>query len=192
MHDLKELRDAGKVTAALERFQKAYDLAATPITTVELARTHQLLGHLVEARRLCASVDGLEKKPGESAKSLAARDEAKQLAADLDSLIAGYRFDPKELRQFVRQLFRKEYAKELEETQISLEAEPGLNLLVIGKRRRRRQEGRRRRHRILILGAVEMHVAIAGAGRRLELRSLRHGNALPELGAARSARAILR
>jgi serine/threonine protein kinase len=49
---------------------------------------------------------------------------AAQLAADLDGLIAGYRFDPKELRQFMRQLFRKEYAKELEETQQSLEAEP--------------------------------------------------------------------
>jgi len=41
---------------------------------------------------------------------------AASLAADLDSLIAGYRFDPKELRQFMRQLFRKEYAKELEDT----------------------------------------------------------------------------
>jgi len=50
---------------------------------------------------------------------------AAQLAADLDALIAGYRFDPKELRQFVRQLFRKEYAKELEETQTALDTEPG-------------------------------------------------------------------
>jgi serine/threonine protein kinase len=50
---------------------------------------------------------------------------AAQLAADLDSLIAGYRFDPKELRQFMRQLFRKEYAKEIEETQVSLDAMPG-------------------------------------------------------------------
>jgi eukaryotic-like serine/threonine-protein kinase len=50
---------------------------------------------------------------------------AAQLAADLDALIAGYRFDPKELRQFMRQLFRKEYQKELEETQMALEAEPG-------------------------------------------------------------------
>ncbi|HUJ59208.1 MAG TPA: serine/threonine-protein kinase [Kofleriaceae bacterium] len=49
---------------------------------------------------------------------------ATQLAAQLDQLIAGYRFDPKELRQFVRQLFRKEYAKELEDTQQALEAEP--------------------------------------------------------------------
>ncbi|MEO7096917.1 MAG: hypothetical protein ABI175_26900 [Polyangiales bacterium] len=50
---------------------------------------------------------------------------AAQLAADLDSLIAGYRFDPKELRQFMRQLFRKEYAKEQEDTQLSLDVEPG-------------------------------------------------------------------
>jgi serine/threonine protein kinase len=47
---------------------------------------------------------------------------AAHLAADLDALIAGYRFDPKELRQFMRQLFRKEYAKEQEETQIALDS----------------------------------------------------------------------
>jgi len=50
---------------------------------------------------------------------------AQQLAADLDALIAGYRFDPKELRQFIRQLFRKEYAKELEDTQLALDTQPG-------------------------------------------------------------------
>ncbi len=55
---------------------------------------------------------------------------AAQLAADLDSLIAGYRFDPKELRQFMRQLFRKEYAKEIEETQLALDSEPGLSMSV--------------------------------------------------------------
>jgi serine/threonine protein kinase len=49
---------------------------------------------------------------------------AAQLAADLDALISGYRFDPKELRQFMRQLFRKEYAKEVEDTQMSLDASP--------------------------------------------------------------------
>jgi serine/threonine protein kinase len=55
---------------------------------------------------------------------------AAQLAADLDALIAGYRFDPKELRQFMRQLFRKEYAKEQEETQTALEAQPGFAAYV--------------------------------------------------------------
>jgi len=49
---------------------------------------------------------------------------AAQLASDLDALIAGYRFDPKELRQFMRQLFRKEYAKEIEETEQALDAQP--------------------------------------------------------------------
>jgi serine/threonine protein kinase len=53
---------------------------------------------------------------------------AQQLAADLDALIAGYRFDPKELRQFMRQLFRKEHAKEIEDTELSLEAEPGASI----------------------------------------------------------------
>ncbi|MCE9580658.1 MAG: serine/threonine protein kinase [Deltaproteobacteria bacterium] len=43
---------------------------------------------------------------------------ASELAAALDALIEGYRFDPKELRQFMRQMFRKEYAKELEEAQV--------------------------------------------------------------------------
>jgi serine/threonine protein kinase len=55
---------------------------------------------------------------------------AAQLAADLDALIAGYRFDPKELRQFMRQLFRKEYARELEEIQTALEAQPGMSVYV--------------------------------------------------------------
>jgi serine/threonine protein kinase len=53
---------------------------------------------------------------------------AAQLAADLDALIAGYRFDPKELRQLMRQLFRKEYAKEIEETETALDAQPNTSL----------------------------------------------------------------
>lgn len=47
---------------------------------------------------------------------------AAQFAAALDALISGYRFDPKELRQFMRQLFRKEYAKEVEDAQLALDA----------------------------------------------------------------------
>lgn len=85
--EAKELRDAGKLPAALERYKRAYDLAPTPITTAELARTHAMLGHLVEARRLFRSIEKIEKKPEESAKSLAARDEAKALATDLDARI---------------------------------------------------------------------------------------------------------
>jgi serine/threonine protein kinase len=35
--------------------------------------------------------------------------------AELDRLLEGYRFEPKELRQFMRQMFRKEFAKEMED-----------------------------------------------------------------------------
>ncbi len=83
----KELRDLGKLGPALERFRRAYELAPTPITALEYARTHAMLGHLVEARRIFRSIDGLEKKAAESAKSLAARDEAKQLGDELDKRV---------------------------------------------------------------------------------------------------------
>ena len=74
-------------------------------------------------RRVTAELDAISLKA--LSRDVADRyQSAAQLAADLDALIAGYRFDPKELRQFMRQLFRKEYAKELEDNQIAIEAEP--------------------------------------------------------------------
>jgi len=83
----KELRDAGKVELALDRFKRAHELAPTPITTLEFGRTHAMLGHLVEARRLYRSIEAMEVKPGESAKATAAREEGKVLAANLDARI---------------------------------------------------------------------------------------------------------
>jgi serine/threonine protein kinase len=72
-------------------------------------------------RRVTAELDAISLKA--LARDVADRYQtAAQLAADLDALIGSYRFDPKELRQFMRQLFRKEYAKEVEDTQLSLEA----------------------------------------------------------------------
>lgn len=52
---------------------------------------------------------------------------AAQLAADLDAFLEAkkYEFNTKELREFMRQLFRKEYAKEVEETEQALDAQPG-------------------------------------------------------------------
>jgi eukaryotic-like serine/threonine-protein kinase len=44
--------------------------------------------------------------------------------ADLDRLLEGYRFDPNELKQFMRQLFRKEYAKEQSELDTAFKAVP--------------------------------------------------------------------
>lgn len=51
---------------------------------------------------------------------------AQQLAEALDDLISGYRFDPKELRQLIRQMFRKEYAKELEDSEQALSSQPAI------------------------------------------------------------------
>lgn len=74
-------------------------------------------------RRVTPELDAICKKA--LARDVADRyQSAAQLAADLDALISGYRFDPKELRQFMRQLFRKEYAKEVEDTQMALDASP--------------------------------------------------------------------
>ncbi len=71
-------------------------------------------------RRVTAELDAISVKA--LARDVADRyQSAAQLAADLDALIGSYRFDPKELRQFMRQLFRKEYAKEVEDTQLSFE-----------------------------------------------------------------------
>src|SRR4051812_597887 len=49
---------------------------------------------------------------------------AAALAAELDALIASYRFDPKELKQLIRQLFRREYGREREETAQSADPRP--------------------------------------------------------------------
>ena len=66
-------------------------------------------------RRVTPELDAIVQKA--LARDVADRfQSAAALAAELDALIAGYRFDPKELRQLMRQLFRKEYAKEIEDT----------------------------------------------------------------------------
>jgi serine/threonine protein kinase len=49
---------------------------------------------------------------------------AGELARELNSLIEGYKFDPKELREFMRGLFRKEYVKEQEENDQALSSAP--------------------------------------------------------------------
>ena len=72
-------------------------------------------------RRVTAELDAITTKA--LARDVADRyQSAAQLAADLDALIGSYRFDPKELRQFMRQLFRKEYAKEVEDAELALAA----------------------------------------------------------------------
>jgi len=44
------LRDKGNLAGALEKLRTAHSISATPITGLELGRTYQALGKLVEAR----------------------------------------------------------------------------------------------------------------------------------------------
>ena len=96
----------------------------TEFALMEKVRKAEVLPPSHFNRRVTPELDAISLKA--LARDVADRYQtAAQLAADLDALIAArYRFDPKELRQFVRSMFRKEYAKELEETQLSLETEP--------------------------------------------------------------------
>src|SRR6478735_12626329 len=59
---------------------------------------------------------------------------AKELSDDLGAFIAQYKFQPGEMQEFMRQLFRKEYAKELEESEQALEAEPGFAMAAASYR----------------------------------------------------------
>ncbi|HLU67717.1 MAG TPA: protein kinase [Kofleriaceae bacterium] len=50
---------------------------------------------------------------------------AAELHADLTRLLESYRFDPRELREFMRKEFRREYLKEEEDAQLALTSQPG-------------------------------------------------------------------
>ncbi len=49
---------------------------------------------------------------------------AAEYGESLNKLLEGYRFDPRELQQFMRQMFRQEYAKERQNTEAALNAAP--------------------------------------------------------------------
>src|SRR4051812_9895793 len=52
----RALRASGDVRGALEKFKAGHALGQTPITALELARTYEMVGALVEAREVCLSV----------------------------------------------------------------------------------------------------------------------------------------
>jgi hypothetical protein len=79
----KDLRDAGKIPEARDKFRAAYGAAQTPITGLELARTHATLGEFVEARELCLAVARMPVTASETERSAAARNEAAELAEKL-------------------------------------------------------------------------------------------------------------
>lgn len=95
----------------------------TEFALMEKVRKAEILPPSGFNRRITPELDAISLKA--LARDVADRYQtAAQLAADLDALIAAYRFDPKELRQFMRQLFRKEYGRELEDARTALAAQP--------------------------------------------------------------------
>src|SRR5438874_1930474 len=54
--EAKALRDKGDLRGALEKFKQAHAYGQTPVTGLELGRTHMQLGELVEAREVFLSV----------------------------------------------------------------------------------------------------------------------------------------
>jgi len=90
-HLFQEGTDAlasGDLTTARDRFAAAWSLAQTPIIGVALAKAHERLGELVEAREACLAVGRSPRLPDETDRSSAARTEADALAAALEPRIA--------------------------------------------------------------------------------------------------------
>lgn len=79
----KDLRAQGRLQEALEKFRAAHDLGRTPVTGIELARTHVLLNQLVEAREVCLGIARMQVAADETERSASARAEAGKLADEL-------------------------------------------------------------------------------------------------------------
>lgn len=79
----KELRSKGDLRGALEKFKQAHAYGQTPVTALELGKTHMQLGELVEAREVFLSVGRMKVQPDETDKSADARKEAADLAEQL-------------------------------------------------------------------------------------------------------------
>jgi hypothetical protein len=78
-----ELRDRGDMRGALEKLKAAHALGNTPITGVELCKTHAALAQPVEAREVCLGVGRIPPLAGETPRSQEARNEAVRIAEDM-------------------------------------------------------------------------------------------------------------
>ena len=78
-----ELRDRGDMRGALEKLKAAHALGNTPITGVELCKTHASLAQPVEAREVCLGVGRIPPLAGETSSSQDARNEAARIAEDM-------------------------------------------------------------------------------------------------------------
>jgi hypothetical protein len=85
------LRDKGDLKGAVEKFKAAHALGNTPITGLELCKTHAALSQPVEAREACLSVGRISPIPGETARSQEARSEAVTIAEQMKPKIASLR-----------------------------------------------------------------------------------------------------
>lgn len=79
--------DAGDAEAALEFFQKAHALMHVPTTGLDLAKAHEALGQLVEARAAVDEVTRMPGSPNEPAAFTEARQNAKEALEALDGRI---------------------------------------------------------------------------------------------------------
>jgi hypothetical protein len=83
----KELRAAGDLSGAIEKLQAAHALGNTPVTGIELARTYEAAGKLVEAREVALSIAHIPVASDEREKSAEARVDAAKEAEDLRARI---------------------------------------------------------------------------------------------------------
>ncbi len=90
-----ELRDKGDTKGALEKFRAAHALGNTPLTGVELCKTHAALRQPVEAREVCLGVGRIPPLAQETARSQEARNEAARIAEEQRPKIGSLRLDIK-------------------------------------------------------------------------------------------------
>ena len=81
-NDGEALRDKGDLKGALEKFKAAHALGDTPITGLELCKTHRALHQPVEAREACLSVGRIGPIKEEAQRSKDARTESAKIARD--------------------------------------------------------------------------------------------------------------
>lgn len=87
----RELRERGDLRGALEKLKAAHALGKTPITGLELAKTHADLHQPLDARELCLSIARMPVSPEETSRSADARKEAAKMAEDVKPKIATLR-----------------------------------------------------------------------------------------------------
>ena len=94
-----ELRDKGDTKGALEKFRAAHALGNTPLTGIELCKTHAVLKQPVEAREVCLGVARIPPLAQETARSQEARSEAARIAEEQRPKIGALRLDIKAVPQ---------------------------------------------------------------------------------------------